>query len=227
MKYLQFIVKNMTIYRDDADKTVLISGAKNYFGLQFTFDEEFAAIPGIKFVEFYKNRQTIMVDLVDGVCAIPNWVLHDKASFEMRVVSGNTVGTSWTAVGITESGIIPPETPEEELPEGTLFVKTLDGERSVPLLRVSEDGKSVEWSVDGTTWNAAISGVPEVPNDGEEYVRAYGDWRKKSGAETSGGLTGTAAQLSLLDVSETNTQTIVAKINEMVQLLQTRGVATE
>ena len=78
MKYLEYSVKNMTISKDTSDKTVLISGAKNYFGLHFSFDDEFSALAGTKAVEFYKNRKTARVDLVDGACAIPNDFLTDK-----------------------------------------------------------------------------------------------------------------------------------------------------
>lgn len=231
MKYLQFTVKGMAIYRDASDTTTLISGAVNYYGLSFTFDEEFAVIPGVKAVEFYKSRNKIKVDIVDGLCAIPNEILADKASFEMRVVSGGTIGTPWVSVGIAESGIILPETPEEELPEGTMFVKTLTGEYSVPLLRVSPDGNGVEWSVDGINWKSAISGVPEVRNDGKAYLRMYGDYvsvdEYLSGAGgASSGLAGTASQLALLDYSTTDISTIVSKINEIALLLQTRGIAT-
>ena len=176
MKYLEFDVKNMAISRTAGDKTALISGAVNYFGLHFNFDEEFAAIPGAKAVEFYKNRNKIRVDLVDNQCAIPNELLTDKANFEMRVVSGNTIGTTWLGVGITESGIIMPEDPEEEAPSGMEYVKTASGENSAPYLRASTNG--LEYSQNGEDWNSGVSGVPEVPSrpKGAAYLRKNGDW---------------------------------------------------
>lgn len=176
MKYIEFDVKNMAISRTVGDKTALISGAVNYFGLHFNFDEEFAAIPGAKAVEFYKNRNKIRVDLVDNQCAIPNELLTDKANFEIRVVSGNTIGTTWLGVGITESGIITPEEPEEEAPSGMEYVKTASGESAAPYLRASTNG--LEYSQNGEDWNSGVSGVPEVPSrpKGVAYLRKNGDW---------------------------------------------------
>lgn len=176
MKYLEFDVKNMAISRTAGDKTALISGAVNYFGLHFNFDDEFAAIPGVKAVEFYKNRNKIRVDLVDNQCAIPNELLTDKANFEMRVVSGNTIGTTWLGVGITESGVIMPEEPEEETPSGMEYVKTASGDEAVPYLREASNG--LEYSKNGLDWNSGVSGVPEVPSrpKGTAYLRKNGDW---------------------------------------------------
>ena len=166
----------MAISRTAGDKTALISGAVNYFGLHFNFDDEFAAIPGAKAVEFYKNRNKIRVDLVENQCAIPNELLTDKANFEMRVVSGNTIGTTWTSVGITESGVILPETPDEEAPESMEYVKTYTGDQAAPLLRATTNG--LEYSANGEDWNSGVSGVPEVPSrpKGSVYLRKNGDW---------------------------------------------------
>ncbi len=177
MKYLEFDVKNMAISRTAGDKTALISGAVNYFGLHFNFDDEFASIPGAKAVEFYKNRNKNRVDLVDNQCAIPNELLTDKANFEMRVVSGNTIGTTWLSVGITESGVIMPEEPEEEAPVMMAYVKTPSGEYEVALIRATTNG--LEYSTDGgETWNSGVSGVPEVPSRPKDavYLRKNGDW---------------------------------------------------
>lgn len=176
MKYIEFDVKNMAISRTAGDKTALISGAVNYFGLHFNFDDEFAEIQGTKSVEFYKNRNKIRVDLVDNQCAIPNELLTDKANFEIRVVSGNTIGTTWLGVGITESGVIMPEEPEEEAPSGMEYVKTASGENAVPYLRASTNG--LEYSQNGEDWNSGVSGVPEVPSrpKGAAYLRKNGDW---------------------------------------------------
>ena len=176
MKYLEFDVKNMAISRTAGDKTALISGAVNYFGVHFNFDEEFASIPGAKAVEFYKNRNKIRVDLVDGACSIPNELLTDKANFEMRVVSGNTIGTTGASVGITESGVILPETPEEEAPESMEYVKTYTGDQAAPLLRATTNG--LEYSTNGEDWNSGVSGVPEVNASPKNAIwgRKWGDW---------------------------------------------------
>lgn len=165
----------MAISRTAGDKTALISGAVNYFGVHFNFDDEFAAIPGAKAVEFFKNKQTRRVDLVDNQCDIPNELLTDKANFEMRVVSGNTIGTTWLSMGITESGVIMPEEPEEA-PTGMEYVKTASGENAVPYLRTSTNG--LEYSQNGEDWNSGVSGVPEVPSrpKGAAYLRKNGDW---------------------------------------------------
>lgn len=265
----------MTINLTTGEKTKLISGAVNYFGVHFNFDDEFAAIPGAKAVEFLKNRNKIRVDLVDGACAIPNELLTDKANFEMRVVSGKTIGTTWLSVGITESGIVMPEEPEEELPESMEYVKTFTGDQSAPLLRASTNG--LEYSTNGEDWNSGVSGVPEVPSRPKEAIfgRTNGDWVRidKMIEEASGGitevkvdgtaltpidgsvdinlsayaktedveniyakkatvealktLTGDADQLTALDYSETDTTTIVTKINEIVGILQARGITAE
>lgn len=176
MKYLEFKVSNMAISRVAGDKTALISGAVNYFGLHFDFDEEFAAIPGAKAVEFYKNRNKIRVDLVDNACVIPNELLTDKQNFEIRVISGNTIGTKWESIGITESGVIMPEEPEEELPATMEYVKTFTGDEAAPLLRATTNG--LEYSTNGEDWNSGVSGVPEVPSRPKDAIfgRKNGDW---------------------------------------------------
>lgn len=269
MKYLEYDVKNMTISKSAGSKEELISGAVNYFGIKFNFDEEFGNIPGAKAVEFNKNRQTIRVDLVDGMCAVPNEILKDKQPFDMRVISGNIVGTKWQQVSIAESGAIAPEEPGEDAPDGTEYVKTLSGVYAIALIRASTNG--LEYSTDGgETWNSGVSGVPEVPSKpkGAVYGRKNGDWvdleqyLEENGGEVNAieevkvngealpiedksvnidlsayakaeevnalqTLTGTATQLSMLDYEETDTATIVAKINEIIGVLQSRGIATE
>lgn len=274
MKYLEYEVKNMSITKKAGDKTAPISGAVNYFGMHFDFDEEFSGIPGAKSVEFYKNRNKIRVDLLDNACAIPNELLTDKNNFEIRVVSGNTIATPWASIGITESGVILPESPDEEPPETMEYVKTYAGDQAAPLLRAGTNG--LEYSQDGEEWNSGVSGVPEVPSRPKDaiYGRTNGDWvridmtleelqesinsiaennaitevkvdgeaiapeegsvnidlsayAKKSEVENIQTLTGTASQITPLDYSETDTSTIVAKINEIITLLQSRGIATE
>ena len=188
MKYINYDVKSMAISPSQGEKTKLISGAVNYFGVHFNFDDEFAAIPGAKAVEFFKNKQTRRIDLVDNQCAIPNELLTDKANFEMRVVSGNTIGTTWLGVGITESGVILPETPEEEASESMEYVKTYTGDQAAPLLRATTNG--LEYSTNGEDWNSGVSGVPEVPTRPKDAIfgRTNGDWvRIDKMIEESGG----------------------------------------
>lgn len=166
----------MAITKNSKDKTALISGAVGYFGLMFNFDEEFADIAGAKSVEFIKKNNKERKDLVDGKCEIPNWILTDKDPFQMRVTCGNTIGTQWASVNITESGIIMPEEPEEEAPSGMEYVKTQSGENAAPYLRASTNG--LEYSQNGDDWNSGVSGVPEVPSrpKGAAYLRKNGDW---------------------------------------------------
>lgn len=274
MKYLEFDVKNMAITVKNGN-TKLISGAVNYFGLHFNFDDDFKTIPGAKAVEFFKNRNKIRIDLINGACAIPNELLADSKNFEMRVVSGSTIGTQWTSIGITESGAVMPEEPEEEPPAGTDYVKTYAGDGAVPYLRRTANG--LQFSEDGETWEEGLDGVPDVPvkPQGAIYGRSNKDWvridkkletisnsisevkvdgtaltpvdgavdidlsayakttdadakyAEKSTVEALQTLSGTASQLTALDYSETDTTTIVSKINEIIGILQARGVATE
>lgn len=181
----------MAISLTSGEKTKLISGAVNYFGLHFNFDDEFAEIPGIKAVEFFKNKQTRRVDLVDNQCAVPNELLTDNKNFEIRVISGNTIGTTWLSVGITESGSVMPEEPEEEASSGMEYVKTASGDEAVPYLREASNG--LEYSKDGVDWNSGLDGVPEVPATpkGAVFGRANKDWVRidKMISEASGGIT--------------------------------------
>ena len=176
MKYINYDVKSMAISPSQGEKTKLISGAVNYFGVHFNFDDEFAAIPGGKAVEFYKNKQTRRIDLVDNQCAVPNELLTDNKNFEMRVISGNTIGTTWASVAVTESGVIMPEEPEEDAPSGMEYVKTESGENAAPYLKATTNG--LEYSKDGEIWQSGVSGVPEVEKTKKPkaYLRTYGDW---------------------------------------------------
>lgn len=276
MKYLEFDISNMAITKNSKDKTALISGAVSYFGLHFNFDEEFADIAGTKAVEFIKKNNKDRRDIVDGKCEIPNWIMTDKDPFQMRVTCGNTIGTQWASVNITEGGIIMPEEPEEEAQSGMEYVKTRSGENAAPYLRAGTNG--LEYSQNGEDWNSGVSGVPEVPARPKDAIfgRTNGDWvridkmieeasvsgitevkvdgtaltpvdgsvdidlsayaktadadakyAEKTTVEALQTLTGTANQLTELDYSETDTTTIVAKINEIVGILQARGIAAE
>ena len=220
MKYLEYEVNNMNISRKPGDKTVLISGAKNYFGLHFTFDEEFSAIAGAKKCEFFKNRKLEKIDLIDGACAIPNEFLTDKNSFEIRVVSGTTVATPWVVVSITESGSIMTDEPDEEAETGTEYVKT-PSEKAVPYIRVGDNG--FEYSVDGINWKKGINGVPDVPSTPADntYARKNGDWVPIDDAI----MTGTATAIAELAPSA-DLATVINKINEIIGIMNDRGITT-
>ena len=220
MKYLEYEVNNMNISRKPGDKTVLISGAKNYFGLHFTFDEEFSAIAGAKKCEFFKNRKLEKIDLIDGACAIPNEFLTDKNSFEIRVVSGTTVATPWVVVTITESGSIMTDEPGEEPETGTEYVKT-PSEKAVPYIREGDDG--FEYSVDGINWVKGINGVPDVPATPTDktYARKNGDWVPIDDVI----MTGTATAVSELNPSA-DLATVISKINEIIGIMNDRGITT-
>ena len=220
MKYLEYEVNNMNISRKPGDKTVLISGAKNYFGLHFTFDEEFSAIAGAKKCEFFKNRKLEKIDLVDGACAIPNEFLADKNSFEIRVVSGTTVATPWVVVTITESGSIMPDEPGEEPEKGTEYVKT-PSEKAVPYIRVGDNG--FEYSVDGINWKKGINGVHDVPATPADktYARKNGDWVPIDDVIMKGTATAVAELAPSADLA-----TVINKINEIIGIMNDRGITT-
>lgn len=223
MQYLEFDVKDMKISKSASDKTTPISGSVNYYGMHFNFDEAFAAVPGAKSVEFYKNKRNIRVGLLDGACRIPNEMLADKAAFEIRVISGDIVGTPWISVGVTESGIIQSEIPEEESPENMSYVKTLTGDSMVALLRKGPTG--LEYSQNGEDWESGVSGVPDVPKtpDGAAYLRKNGDWVVYEAPETVDGLTGTAEEVQELE-TDSELSAVIAKVNELIGCLKERGV---
>lgn len=220
MKYIEYKIQNMSISKQPTDKTVLISGAKNYFGLHFEFDEEFSTLAGVKACEFFKNRKSIKVDLLDGSCAIPNEFLADKNPFEIRVVSGTMVATPWVVVSITESGSIMPDEPGEEPETGTEYVKT-PSEKAVPYIREGDDG--FEYSVDGINWIKGINGVRDVPAAPTDatYARKNGDWVPIDGVL----MKGTASAVAELDLSADLTA-VINKINEIIGIMNDRGITT-
>lgn len=225
MKYLEYEVKNMTISKAQGEKAKLVSGAVNYFGLHFTFDEEFSAIVGTKTVEFFKNRKNIRRDLIGGSCAIPNEVISDKLPFEIRVVCGNTVATPWLSVTIEESGTITPEEPDEKLPDIMDYVKTTVGDEAVAMLRKGASG--LEFSQNGEDWECGISGIPDVPKTPKNamYLRKNGDWVQYEAPETKDveGLTGTAQAIAEL-ASDADLTTVINKVNEIIGVLKDRGI---
>lgn len=222
MKYLEFAVKNMSIERSAGDKTKLISGSVNFFGLHFEFDEDFSALEGQKAVEFFKNRMKRRVDLVENACLIPNEFLQDKTQIEFRVLSGNTVATPWANVAITESGQIEPEEPEEEKPLGLDYVKTPSGENTIAQLRKGENG--LEYTTNGEEWESVNggdednpNGIPDVPKTpkNKRYMRANGDWVALEDKT-----------IAKLKHDETDLPTIVAKINEVISVLEAQGLVS-
>lgn len=228
MKYLNFDIKNMTISKTSGEKTVLISGAVNYFGLHFNMDEEFSTLAGVKYCEFYKNKTTKRLELVDNQCAIPNEFLKDKVSFEIRVVSGNMIATPWAVVSITESGMIAPDEPEEDAPENSSYVKTPTGDNSIAYIRGGKNG--MEYSSDGENWESGVNGIPDVPKTPEDttYVRKNGDWVEFEPPEQSDaeGLVGEAVSIATLEDTAT-LEDVVAKVNEIISALVARGVIAE
>ena len=227
MKYIEFDIKGMNISRVTGDKTALISGAVNYFGLHFNPDAEFTSLAGVKYCEFYKNKSTKRVELVENACAIPNDFLKDKTPFEIRVISGNMIATPWAVVSITESGVITPDEPEEEAPENSAYVKTPTGENAIAFIRGGENG--MEYSSDGENWQNGVNGIPDVPRSGDDnlYVRKNGDWVPFQIPEQTNveGLSGTAVTLAELDESAT-LEDVVAKVNEIIGILKDRGITT-
>lgn len=247
MKYLQYSVSNMAVTRDNTDRTIVTSGSVGYYGIELTFDEEFAEIAGTKAVEFYKDKHTYKRDLADGKVTIPKEVLKDAKGFDFRVISGSTVATSWATVGVTESGVIEEENPDTPAPAGYEYVKTPSGDEAVPYFRAGLNG--LEYSTDGTNYVPGLEGLQDVPStpSGQKYIRENGAWVAFDPDEaitevqlngtaltpSSGsvnviveGLQGTATQLEALDTDETDIPTIVAKINAIIGVLQSRGIAT-
>lgn len=223
MKYLEFEVKDMAISRKAGDKTAPISGSVNYYGVRFNFDEAFSEVPGVKAVEFFKNRRNIRVDLTDGACVIPNEFLCDKLPFEMRIISGNAVATPWAQVTVTESGVIHPEVPDEELPNNMSYVKSLTGDSTVAVIRKGDTG--FEFSQNGEDWESGINGIPDVPKmpKNAKYVRRNGDWVQYEEPEPVQGLSGETVSVTEL-ATDAELSAVIAKINEVIGALKVRGV---
>ncbi len=195
MKYLEYEVKNNTLVRVAGDKTTLISGAVNYFGMHFTFDEEFTNVGGDKSVEFFKERVREKVQLDGGgLCAIPNSFLENEAAIEFRVVAGSTLATPWVSLGITKSGAILPEGPAEPAPVGTEYVTSEQGDKQIAKLRLGDDG-GLEYSHNGSDFKAAAGEKAE------------------------------ATDITLADsMVESNAGALLAKLNEVINALQAHGI---
>lgn len=174
MQYIKFRTSGSSLSKND--KTPIISGSINFYGIEIEFDDFWNNLPGTKEVQFCKNRNRVKRDLENGKCIIPNDFIEDKHSFDMRVVSGDRFATPWIPVVLTEGGPLFQDNPEEDLPEDLTYVKTPKGDQAISQLRVGENG--LEYSVNGIDWESAINGIPDVPKTIEdmEYLRKRGDW---------------------------------------------------
>lgn len=174
IRYIKFKASEFYLTRDD--KTPIISGSINFYGIEIEFDEFWRNLPGTKQIEFYKSRNRVQHDLIEGKCILPNEFISDKSPFEMRLISGETIATPWIQVILTEGGPLFGDEPEENMPDDLAYVKTPKDETAISQLRAGEHG--LEYSVDGITWESAVNGIPDVPRtpEDESYVRKRGDW---------------------------------------------------
>lgn len=181
MRYIKFKASEFSLTRDD--KTPIVSGSIDFYGIEIAFDEFWKNLPGTKQIEYYKSRRYEKFDLVEERCILPNEFIADKAPFEMRLSSGDTIATPWISVMITEGGPLFSDKPDEELPENLSFVKTPKGDNAISQLRVGETG--LEYSINGIDWEAAINGIPDVPRNTDDisYLRKRGDWIPKEKGE--------------------------------------------
>lgn len=83
-----------------------------------------------------------------------------------------------------------------------------------------------EVQVDGTALPVTDKSVNIDLSTYAKTVDADAKYAEKTAVEALKTLTGEASALELLDYSETDTSAIVTKVNEIITLLQTRGVAT-
>lgn len=188
MRYIKFKASEFSLARED--KTPIVSGSIDFYGIEIVFDEFWKNLPGTKQLQFYKNRNRVQSDLVEGKCVLPNEFIADKASFEMRMSSGDTIATPWISVVLTEGGPLFTDKPDEDIPENLSFVKTPKGDTAISQLRAGETG--LEYSVNGIDWESAINGIPDVPRNSEDasYLRKRGDWIPAEKGEAISDLTG-------------------------------------
>lgn len=174
MHYVKFKTVGPTLSK--SDKMPIVSGSINFYGIEVEFDDFWNNLSGTKTIQFYKNRNRVEHDLVDGKCVLPNSFIEDKNPFEMRVCSGESFATPWIQVVLSEGGPIFSDIPDEDLPEELTFVKTPKGERGISQLRAGENG--LEYSTNGIDWESAINGIPDVPRSSDDisYMRKRGDW---------------------------------------------------
>lgn len=222
MKFVEYKVNNMAVVKDSADKTVILSGAKNYFGIHFTFDDEFSSLAGAKYVEIFKNKDKERIELVDDQFVIPNRFIADKNSFEMRVTSGSMVATPWIQVQIVESGAVTPIEPDAPAQNDFEYVQSPIGSDNVPFLRGSATN-GLEYSVDGITWQGGVNGVPEVPSSplNLSYIRKNGDWVPFEPNQLIGIAT---AITDIPNTSTASTEDVALKVNELLSELRNRGI---
>lgn len=174
MHYVKFKTVGTTLSK--IDKMPIVSGSVNFYGIEVEFDDFWNNLSGTKTVQFYKNRNRVEHDLIDGRSILPNSFIEDRSPFEMRVCSGDSFATPWIQVILSEGGPLFSDVPDEDLPEDLSFVKTLKGEYAIALLRNGPTG--LEYSINGVNWESAINGIPDVPRNTDDisYLRKRGDW---------------------------------------------------
>lgn len=210
MRYIKFKASEFSLTRDD--KTPIVSGSIDFYGIEIVFDEFWKNLPGTKQLQFYKSRNRVQSDLIEGKCVLPNEFIADKAPFEMRLSSGDTVATPWIPVTLTEGGPLFTDKPDEEIPEDLSFVKTPKGDNAISQLRVGESG--LEYSVNGIDWESAINGIPDVPRNSDDisYLRKRGDWIPAEKGEA---------------ISDLTSAPTMADFNNLLVQLRTAGVIKE
>lgn len=217
MKYLLFNVTKQTVSRTKGDDAQIVSGSLGYYGIQVDFDEESLNIPGMKSAEFFKEKHSVMVDLVDGKCVIPDDMLKTATPFELRIICGN-VTTTWTSISVAAGGVIPTETPDEPQ-DGTAYVKSVSGENAVAMLRTGNNG--LEYSANGVDFEPGVNGVPDAPRGKDKlFARTNGDWINLEGKLLTGGSPKTIVPL---DAAAELTAT-VEKVNEILAALAAQGI---
>lgn len=187
MRYIKFKASEFALTRDD--KTPIVSGSIDFYGIEIELDEFWRNLPGTKQIQFYKSRNRVQCDLIEGKCVLPNEFIADRSPFEMRLSSGDRVATPWIQVMLTEGGPLFSDDPDEDIPEELSYVKTPKGDQAISQLRAGENG--LEYSVNGVDWESAINGIPDVPKipDDVSYVRKRGDWIPEEQGEAISDLT--------------------------------------
>lgn len=129
-------------------------------------------------------------------------------------------GEDWNS-GV--SGV--PEVPSR--PKEAIFGRTNGDWVRIDKMISEASGGITEVKVDGIAL-APVDGSVDI--DLSAYAKTIdveNTYAEKTTVESLQTLTGAASQLTALDYSETDTATIVTKINEIVGILQARGIATE
>lgn len=129
-------------------------------------------------------------------------------------------GEDWNS-GV--SGV--PEVPAR--PKDAIFGRTNgDWVRIDKMIEEAGSGGITEVKVDGTALTPTDGSVDIDLSAYAKTADADAKYAEKTTVEALQTLTGTESQLTALDYSETDTATIVTKINEIVGILQARGITT-